>query len=139
MLLAALLTIALIALAIAPAQAGPRGQMVKTINYVRSWSNLRGLHYSARLSRGAAAWARQLMRSGVLQHSGNALQRGEGEVIEWHTGNQARVNKVVMEWLNSPAHRPVILAGSYRRAGAGIAVGRMGGQKAVIWVARFAR
>src|SRR4051812_5427190 len=57
MLFAAVLTTLVVSVAAPPAQAGTKKQMIRTINYVRGWSHLRHLHYSARLSRGAAAWA----------------------------------------------------------------------------------
>lgn len=140
MLLAALCATAVItAGAATPADAGQRRQMIRAINFVRGWGHHRSLGFSARLSRGAASWARHLMRTDVLAHSAAALRRREGEVIEWHTGPRANVNKVVMEWLNSPGHRRVMLSRGYRRAGAGKAVGWMRGRKSTIWVVRFAR
>jgi uncharacterized protein YkwD len=123
----------------APADAGKRRQMVRAINFVRGWGHIHGLSYSPRLSRGATSWARHLMRRNVLAHSARAIRRHQGEVIEWHSGRNAKVNKVVMEWLNSPGHRQVMLARGYHRAGAGRAVGRLGGKRATIWVVRFAR
>ena len=136
MLLAALCATAVVTVA-APsaADAGQRRQMIGAINFVRGWSHHRALGFSGRLSRGAASWARHLMQTNVLAHSGTA----QGEVIEWHTGARANVNKVVMEWLNSPGHRRVMLSRGYRRAGAGRAVGWMHGRKSTIWVVRFAR
>jgi uncharacterized protein YkwD len=136
---------ALIALAISAAtppktaEANARTKIVRSINYVRSWTHRHGLNYSPRLSRGAHSWARHLMHRNVLAHSSRAIRRHEGEVIEWHTGRRARVNRTVIEWWHSPGHRSVMLAPSYRRAGAGRAVGYMGGHKCTIWVVRFAR
>ena len=130
---AALMTLAVLA-AVPTAQAGQRRHMIRAINYVRSWSHLRGLRYSQRLSRGAGGWARHLMRRQMLAHATNV----QGEVIEWHTGMGAQVNSTVLEWLHSPGHRRVML-GHYRRAGAGRAVGWFGGQRCTIWVVRFAR
>ena len=119
----------------AAAQAGSRHQMVRTINFVRSLAHQPRVHYSRRLSRRAAAWARHLMSRGVLAHSSSAT----GEVIEWHTGTRPRVRRAVDSWLQSPGHRRVILSGRYRRAGAGRAVGYMNGRRTTIWVVRFAR
>jgi uncharacterized protein YkwD len=136
---AALSTLVVGASAPAAANSGQRGQMVRAINFVRGWSHRRSLDYSDRLSGGAAAWARSLMRRDVLAHSGNARARHEGEVIEWHTGSRSHINGTVMAWLASPAHKAVMLARGYRRAGAGKAVGSMNGQRSVIWVVRFAR
>jgi uncharacterized protein YkwD len=140
MLLAALCaTVVITAATPTAADAGQRRQMIRAINFVRGWGHHRALGFSGRLSRGAASWARHLMRRDVLAHSAAAMRRHEGEVIEWHTGRQARINKVVIEWLHSPSHRHVMLSRGYRRAGAGKAVGWLGGRKATIWVVRFAR
>ena len=48
-------------------------------------------------------------------------------------------SRTVIAWLNSPAHRQVMLARRYARAGAGRSVGYIGGQRCTIWVVRFAR
>jgi uncharacterized protein YkwD len=139
-----LLAAALMAVAIGmamPAAAGANQtrQMVRAVNFVRSWSHRHSLHLSPHLSRGAAAWARHLMRRDVLAHSARAIRRHEGEVIEWHAGRHARINRTVIEWLHSATHRRVMLKRGYHRMGAGKAVGYMNGHRSVIWVVRFAR
>ena len=131
---AAVMTLAVTA-AVPAVQAGVREQMIRKINSVRSWSHRHSVAFSGRLSRGASLWARYLMRRNILAHSGSAIRRGEGEVIEWHTG--ARPN--VIEWLHSTGHRHVMLSHRYHHAGAGRAVGYDGGRKCTIWVVRFAR
>src|SRR3954453_765120 len=133
MLVAAALMTVLVSAAVPAAQAGTRKQMIRNINYVRSWSHLRHLRYSPRLSSGAAAWARHLMRAHVLAHATHV----QGEVIEWHTGARARVKQTVIEWWHSSSHRHVML-GQFRRAGAGRATGYFGGRRCTIWVVRFA-
>jgi uncharacterized protein YkwD len=130
---AALMTLALSSAA-PTAHAGQRKQMIRTINSVRSWTHRHNLRFSARLSRGAAAWARHLMRRQVLVHASGQ----QGEIIEWHTGGGAQVRQTVTEWWNSTGHRRVML-GHYRSAGAGRAVGTFGGLRCTIWVVRFAR
>ena len=109
--------------------------MIRTINFVRGWGHVHGLRYSSRLSARANAWARHLMRTRVLCHSGTA----QGEVIEYHTGSRPRVRATVGEWLHSPGHRTVMLARRFHAAGAGRAVGYFGGRRVTIWVVRFAR
>jgi uncharacterized protein YkwD len=113
--------------------------MVRAINNARAWSHDRRVNFSRRLSAGAASWARYLVRRNMLAHSAAAISHGEGEIIEWHTGGRAQIGQTVREWLNSAEHRAVMLAGDYRRAGAGRAVGYMGGRRCTIWVVRFAR
>jgi uncharacterized protein YkwD len=134
MLIAAALMTLVVSAAAPAAYAGTRKQMIRKINYVRGWSHLRPLHFSARLSRRAGAWARHLMRSQYLGHASGV----QGEVIEWHTGGGAQVNRTVIEWWHSTGHRHVMLA-NFRRAGAGRAVGMFGGRRCTIWVVRFAR
>jgi uncharacterized protein YkwD len=136
MLAAAALTAAVAAAGTAaPAQAGQRKQMIRTINYVRGWKHRHPLAFSGRLSRGAAAWARHLMSQSTFAHA--AIPAGEGEIIEWHTGGAAAVNSTVMEWWNSTDHRRLMMAGDFRHAGAGRATGYFGGRKCTIWVVRF--
>ena len=135
MLIAAALTTVLVAAAAVPAQAGTRKQMVRAINYVRSWHHRRQLMLSGALSAGAEAWARSLMRSQVLVHA--SLHSGEGEIIEWHTGSRARVNRTVIEWWHSTEHRRVMMAREFHRVGVGRAVGTYGGRRCTIWVVRF--
>jgi uncharacterized protein YkwD len=136
---AAALTAAALAVAATSAEAGVRDQIISQINSVRSGNHLHAVHFSERLARGAAAWARALVRRNVLEHSSAAVNRGEGEIIEWHTGSRAFVSRTVSEWWNSLEHRRVMLGREYRHAGAGRAVGDMGGRICTIWVVRFAR
>lgn len=133
---AALTAATVAAVPAAPAQAGTRKQMIRSINYVRSWKDRRALVFSRRLSARANAWARHLMSRSTLGHS--AVPSGEGEIIEWHTGSNAAVNSTVMEWWHSAGHRRVMMAGDFRRAGAGRATGYFGGRKCTIWVVQFA-
>jgi uncharacterized protein YkwD len=139
MLCAAVLATLVVSVAAPAAQAGPRTKMIRSINYVRSWSHRGHLNFSRNLSAGAASWARTLMRRNVLAHSAGAMRRHEGEIIEWHTGPRARINSTVIEWWHSAGHRRVMLTRGYRRAGAGRAVGYFGGRRCTIWVVRFAR
>src|ERR1700704_1016195 len=78
MLLAALCATAVITVA-APtaADAGQVRQMIRAITFVRGWGHHRSLGFSGRLSRGAASWARHLMRTDVLAHSAAAMRRQE--------------------------------------------------------------
>ena len=140
MLFAAALTALVVSIATpAPAEAGARKQMVRAVNYVRAVTHRHRVHYSRRLSRSAARWARHLMRVDYLAHSSRAISRGQGEVIEMHSGGRALVRRTVVAWWNSPGHREVMLTRRYHRAGAGRAIGYLNGQRATIWVVRFAR
>jgi uncharacterized protein YkwD len=133
MLFAAVLITVAVSIAAPAAQAGTRTRMIRTINYVRALHHLHSVRYSNRLARGAAAWARSLMRRQMLAHASGQ----QGEIIEWHTGARAQIKHTVVEWWNSSSHREVMM-GHYRRAGAGRAVGYFGGRRCTIWVVRFA-
>jgi uncharacterized protein YkwD len=134
-LFAAVLTTAVVFVAAPPAQAGVRRQMIRAIDFVRTVHHRRQVGFSQRLSAGAAAWARHLVRRNTLAHS--SLHPGEGEIIEWHTGGKAQIRNTVVNWWNSAEHRTVMLGRGYRRAGAGRAVGYMGGRRCTVWVVRF--
>ena len=95
MLFAAVLTSAVLVLPATPARAGMLEQIIGKINSVRSGNHLAPVRISQRLSRGAGGWARDLVRRNVLEHSSAAINRGEGEIIEWHTGARAFVNRTV--------------------------------------------
>ena len=133
MLFAAALAMLAVSASAPTAQAGQRRSMVRAINYVRGLNQRRSLRFSDRLSRGASAWARHLMRAHYLGHASGV----QGEIIEWHTGGGAAISQTVDEWWHSDGHRHVML-GHYRRAGAGRSVGYFGGRRCTIWVVRFA-
>jgi uncharacterized protein YkwD len=63
-----------------------------------------------------------------------------GEVIGWlSTGSpQGEASSVVRAWLDSPAHRHVLLDGAFRRVGIGRAVGAIGGSSSAIYTVDFA-
>jgi uncharacterized protein YkwD len=135
MLLAAMLAGAVFLLSALPAHASQRRSMVRAIGAARGAQ----LNFSERLSRAAAAWARHLFGVGRLAHSARAVRAGQGEIIEWHTGDAANVGGVVGEWMGSASHHEVIMNGIWRRAGAARATGSMNGERSTIWVVRFAR
>ena len=50
-----------------------------------------------------------------------------GENIAWGTGRYATPEGLVKLWMNSPAHRKIILQRSLRRVGLGVAIGKFAG------------
>lgn len=58
----------------------------------------------------------RLRRSGYLGHSSNW---GYGETIGWGSRRKGTPRKIVRSWMRSPAHRKVILTGSFRHVGVG--------------------
>jgi uncharacterized protein YkwD len=46
---------------------------------------------------------------------------------------------VVTAWIDSPAHRPILLGGEYQAVGLGMAEAKYGGQWWTVWVVRFGK
>ncbi len=43
-----------------------------------------------------------------------------------HSDHRRRIKATVRGWANSPGHRALLLSGTFREAGAGLARGRLG-------------
>ena len=147
--LAAALASVLLMLAAAPAEGSHRSiraraaavdAMIQKINEVRASHGLRPLIPSASLESSSQRFAADLMAEDALQHrarpSTSAAYRSAGEVLAMHAGSQDRVGSTVASWMRSPSHRAVLLTQSMREIGAGVAHGRFGRSRAVIWVAQ---
>ncbi len=50
-----------------------------------------------------------------------------GENIAWGTGKYGSPEGLVKLWMNSPAHRKIILTRSLKRVGLGVAIGTFDG------------
>jgi uncharacterized protein YkwD len=66
----------------------------------------------------AQEWAEEMARTGVLKHSG--LGPYKGEVI---ASGAYTAEAVVNLWMNSPAHKEIILRSSFTMAGIGYSRG----------------
>jgi uncharacterized protein YkwD len=63
---------------------------------------------------------------------------GVGENLAWGTGPLGTVHTIMSNWLNSDAHRTILLTPSYQDVGISLAQGRFRGfNGAEIWVAHF--
>jgi uncharacterized protein YkwD len=96
--------------------------IVKAMNAVRAHSGLAALHTSAGLARAADAHSASMLRSNTLSHGafGQRVRhyvhfRRIGENLAWMSRCSAA--QVVTMWLNSAAHRHVMLSPSFRRVG----------------------
>ncbi len=128
-----------LALLAAPAFAGVRddfkADVVRLINAERSARGLRALRLDARLSRAAAAHARDMLARHYFSHTTpegrTAADRARragyrtvgysswriAEVLAWGTSRRGTPEAVVDGWMHSPYHRSVILGRSWREAG----------------------
>lgn len=121
------------------AQVSPRvigSAVLCLVNRERDAENLPALREHARLRAAARRFSREMVARRFFDHvspSGSTLTsraqgagygaRSLGENIGWGSGGLATPAAIVRAWMNSPPHRAVILNGSYRDAGVGVASG----------------
>jgi uncharacterized protein YkwD len=77
-------------------------------------------HYFSHVSPGGTTMVDRLRAAGFIR-GGDAW--AVGETLAWGGGRRARPASVVDAWLESPAHRQVLLDRRYRRLGVGLAAG----------------
>jgi uncharacterized protein YkwD len=140
--LAAMFCLALPALP-AQAQASPTQDMVSRINAIRASHGLQSLRVSSSLTSSSKAYSSRMMRTDYFGHQARIQAsrrfRSLGEVLEYRRGYRAAVGSTLRDWLNSPAHRAVIMSASFRYIGAGLTRGDFRGRRATIWVAQLGR
>jgi uncharacterized protein YkwD len=117
--------------------------MIDRINEVRAGNGLRPLRASSSLSGTSRRFAKHLMRRDALYHrarpSTSRRYRRAGEILAMHIGRRDRVAATLRSWMRSPTHRSIILGSSWRELGAGVAHGRFGRRRAVVWVVQTGR
>lgn len=130
----------------AQARFGPA--VLAELNRVRAKHGLPPVVGDRRMARTAARHSRDMARRGYFAHGqwGGRVARAAGgprrvgEVIGWLTratpASEAR--RVVQGWLDSPAHRHVMLDGGFRRVGIGRAPGRVGSLNAALYTVDWA-
>ena len=113
------------------------------VNRERSSRGLRGVRLNRRLSKGAARYARDMVRRDYFSHvspSGSTfLQRIKrtgylsrarawttGENLAWGLGARATPRSIVQSWMKSPGHRANILNGRFREVGIAVVGGAPG-------------
>jgi uncharacterized protein YkwD len=122
----------------APREAQSTRQYVRAVhcllNGERARAGLAPLAYDRRLARAARRFSQAMARSGFFDHvspqgstlgdrvrqagwSGGAL----GETIAWGAGSQSTPAAIVAGWMASPPHRGIILDGTFREVGLGVA------------------
>ena len=120
-----------------------RQRMLHAVNAVRAQHGLAAFRGSPSLHRSASAYARWMLRAEYFGHLSRIRASGRfsmlGETLAWHSGRRARVARTVRRWMQSPPHRALILHPGFRWLGAGMARGRLSGQRATTWVLHFGR
>jgi uncharacterized protein YkwD len=98
--------------------------ILRAMNKVRAQNGLSSLRVDSALARAADAHSATMLRTGVFSHgSVNARLRRYtkkhrvGETLAWMSRCNSR--KVVQMWLNSAAHRHILLSPKFRNVGVG--------------------
>lgn len=89
-----------------------RRTLIDRLNATRARFRLPALAFDQSLESGASIQAGICSRSGRLVHA-----YGVAEIL---AQNSSDFNGAVAQWLNSPAHRALLLSGSFRSCGIGI-------------------
>ena len=134
---------ALVAFALPTAAcASSESRLLDAIDGVRRANGLPALRDSGQLNRSAERWSQSMISNGSFGHGarisvpGNWTNLGENLSL---TFGQSTPGSVLRGWMNSPAHRAVILNPSYRYAGVGSASGRFRGRRATAWTLHVGR
>lgn len=140
----ALLTAVLAVPAAAPASASSPGhRAVALVNKIRAKYGRRPLRVSGSLMRSSHRYAAYMLRHDYFGHlariSVSHRFRLAGEALALHYGGARSAHWVVRAWMHSPAHRAILMSGSYSWIGISAVRGRMGGHRAVTWVAHVGR
>jgi uncharacterized protein YkwD len=106
------------------------------LNVERAAHGLAPFAHDRRLARAARRFSRAMVRLRFFDHvspAGSTLSRRAraagyggrslGETIGWGTGELSTPASIVEQWMLSPPHRQIILHGSFRRVGLGVANG----------------
>jgi uncharacterized protein YkwD len=98
--------------------------ILRAMNKVRAQNGLSSLRVDSALARAADAHSAAMLRSGVFSHGSvharlrrYTKKRDVGETLAWLSRCNSR--KVVQMWLNSAAHRHILLSPKFRNVGVG--------------------
>jgi uncharacterized protein YkwD len=117
--------------------------MIEKVNEMRRSSGLPTLQTSEALVTSSRNYARYMLRNDYLGHLSSIQAGGSfqflGETLAWHNGWKPRVGHTFSQWMNSPSHKAVLMAATYRFIGAGRVRGRLGNARETAWVAQLGR
>jgi uncharacterized protein YkwD len=112
--------------------------MLQKINEARAKHGLPALRSSPSLGRTSSRFARWQMAHDAFGHRAgvSASHRFDrlGEALAMHSGRKPGVRGTLRQWLSSPGHRKIVLSRGMPWIGVGMARGRFGSRRAVIWV-----
>jgi uncharacterized protein YkwD len=118
-------------------------QVLTLLNEIRAQHRLPALALSAPLRNAARAHSLDMFRRGYFAHNSpeetatariaRYLKGAKlSENIGWGIGLRGAPPGLVYGWMESPAHRAVILDPALRRVGLGIALGTFGGKRGTV-------
>jgi uncharacterized protein YkwD len=117
--------------------------MIQAINHARAQRGLPALRRSSSLMGSAGRFSEWLLANDTFGHLSRIQASSQfvalGEALAWHSGRQFRVRTTLSRWLDSPAHRPIVLSPVMRWLGTGAARGHMGAVRATVWVLQVGR
>lgn len=138
-LLTGLLVVAATVVPAGPAAANAQRDAIEKLNQIRRAHGLAALRPSLSLHRSSTRYARQMMNRGHFGHGSRIAvgsQFGQaGETLELHSGWNPQPDRTVSNWMNSPAHRAVLLSARFRWVGMGTSRGSNGSGAVTAWVA----
>jgi uncharacterized protein YkwD len=124
--------------------------VIRLMNRVRARHGLPALKASPRLARAADGHSRDMLAHNFFAHPSSdgtpfgarvrSYARAErvGENLAMLGGVRRAARTVIRMWLNSAAHRQILLSRGFRRVGVGTRSGRLGGQTATVYTVDFA-
>ena len=143
LVVAVVMTMALVIPAAPAAAQSPAAKMVEKVNVYRQHHGLAPLQMSPSLNHSSHRYAGRMMRSGYFGHSGRIQASSRfkrlGEIIEMHPGYRSDATRALRAWINSPGHNSILLDGSFKYVGAGEVHGRFHGKRTTMWVMHFGR
>ena len=139
-LLTGLLIAVAVVLPAAPAAASAQQDAIDQLNQVRQANGLAPLRASESLHRSSTRYARQMIDTDYFGHASRIAASSAVRPCSARRWSCMRAGKpipaqTIDEWMNSPAHRAVLLSASFRWVGMGIARGRLGSKLVTVWVA----
>jgi uncharacterized protein YkwD len=122
--------------------------IVSAVNAQRAAHGLAGLNASPKLGRAADFHSWEMLDANYFDHDSRngepfharvrrfADHKAVGETLAM-LSPRCRAHRVVRMWMNSPGHRAILLASSFRRIGVGKRTGDLGSGRACVVTADF--
>jgi uncharacterized protein YkwD len=122
--------------------------IVSAVNAQRAAHGVAGLSASPKLGRAADYHSWEMLDANYFDHdsrNGESFDQrvrrfadhdAIGETLAM-LSSRCRARRVVRMWMNSPPHRSILLASSFRRIGVGKRTGSLGGGRACVVTADF--